>query len=170
MTTLASSSELCLACVSPDVRVRTVKLLVSFAHCSPEKALDIERALIRREPWDLEAFLHHSRRIAFNLACNRPLHECPAENLVYMTDEELAEGTVVQRIQKEENERMHRYTALLKEKYDNVKQSSDTMLRCKQCGSSEISWNQKQVRGADEASTIFCSCLNPKCKKRWRLS
>ena len=64
---------------------------------------------------------------------------------------------------------MDYFSELLREKYENVvkAQKSESLLKCRRCGSSEITYNQKQVRGADEASSIFCSCLS--CKKRWRL-
>ena len=168
--TLQIAETLRRECIDPVLRCKSVQMLASFSNMLELDAMEVERAAATVERYDTRMYLEHMRRLAFNLACNTALHSVAPDHLVHMSDEDLASGTIVQRIQEEEQERMRSYSELLKEKYDNVlkAQSSETMLRCRKCGSSDISWNQKQTRGADEASTVFCSCL--KCKKRWRLS
>ncbi len=61
------------------------------------------------------------------------------------------------------------FAELLREKYDNVLKADSTqaILMCRNCGSTEVDVYQAQTRSADESSTVFCTCRNPKCKKRW---
>jgi DNA-directed RNA polymerase subunit M/transcription elongation factor TFIIS len=59
--------------------------------------------------------------------------------------------------------------ALLKDliQGDATEALPDTGLRCKKCGSNDISHEFLQTRSADEGTTIFCTCT--KCKKRWKM-
>lgn len=158
--------------VAPATRLRVLRLLAEFAGVVAPKATEIERAVFAMERSSPDAYLALARRVAFNMACNRTLASVDTRRLLHLTDDEMSAGTIIRHVQSEEAARMARYTELLKEKYDNVmraQQAGESMLKCRNCGSSNISWNQVQIRGADESSTIFCSCLNPKCKKRWRL-
>jgi DNA-directed RNA polymerase subunit M/transcription elongation factor TFIIS len=43
----------------------------------------------------------------------------------------------------------------------------DSGLRCKKCGSNDITHEFLQTRSADEGTTIFCTCTS--CKKRWKM-
>jgi transcription elongation factor S-II len=40
-------------------------------------------------------------------------------------------------------------------------------LQCRRCKSTDVAWEQKQTRGADEAMTVFCSCAT--CGNRWTM-
>ena len=42
------------------------------------------------------------------------------------------------------------------------------IMRCSRCKSTDISWDQKQTRGADESMTVFFECKS--CGKRWKMS
>lgn len=156
--------------VAPTLRLRAAKLLCSFSGLPAETALRMERCVAGASGNCVRAYMAHIRRQGFNVACNANLTTTPPERLILMSDEEFAAGTLIERVQNEEQDRMRAYTELLKEKYENVvkAQSSDSILKCRACGSSDIAWSQKQTRGADESSTIFCQCQ--KCSKRWRLS
>jgi DNA-directed RNA polymerase subunit M/transcription elongation factor TFIIS len=59
--------------------------------------------------------------------------------------------------------------ALLKDltQGDAAEVSPDAGLRCKKCGSNDITHEFLQTRSADEGTTIFCTCTN--CKKRWKM-
>ena len=41
------------------------------------------------------------------------------------------------------------------------------MMSCGKCGSSNVVWNQRQLRRADEAATVFCTCSD--CNERWKM-
>lgn len=43
----------------------------------------------------------------------------------------------------------------------------DSGVRCKKCGSNDITHEFLQTRSADEGTTIFCTCTS--CKKRWKM-
>lgn len=156
--------------LSPLQRIKGVDLLCSFAHMPHSIAFELERRIMIASCGCLETYHGQLRRQAFNVACNPGLASADAVRLMHMSNEEFAAGTVIERVQREEQERMRGFTELLKEKYENVvrAQSSDSILNCRNCGSSDISFSQKQTRGADESSTIFCQCRV--CSKRWRLS
>ena len=45
-------------------------------------------------------------------------------------------------------------------------ETQSTWIQCKACGSTRVSWVQKQTRSADEAMTIFAQC--EKCSASWK--
>ena len=49
-----------------------------------------------------------------------------------------------------------------------VSQDSVSMYRCPACRSEKVSSFAMQTRSADEPMTVFCTCLNPKCGKKFR--
>lgn len=70
------------------------------------------------------------------------------------------------RIEMERVMRAKRFDEMLKEKYDALDdQQFKAIVKCRRCGSSEVRWEEKQTRSADEAATVFCTCV--KCGNRW---
>ena len=49
-----------------------------------------------------------------------------------------------------------------------VSKDSVSMYRCPACKSEKVSSFAMQTRSADEPMTVFCTCLNPKCGKKFR--
>lgn len=47
--------------------------------------------------------------------------------------------------------------------------ASTSLLKCSSCGHTDVSVELKQTRSADEGMTAFCCCLNPRCRRRWRM-
>ena len=154
----------------PRQRLQAARLLQSFAGMSSGCALDLEQTIMSASLGCNTIYLGQVRRQAYNIACNPAVASLPATQLINLSNEEFAAGTLVERVHTEEQDRMRGFSDLLKEKYENVvrAQSSESILKCRNCGSSDITFSQKQTRGADESSTIFCSCQT--CSKRWRLS
>ena len=54
-------------------------------------------------------------------------------------------------------------------KYDIQIDVADGAVSCSKCGSSKVFQQHKQTRSADEATTIFYTCANKDCRKRWRV-
>lgn len=54
-------------------------------------------------------------------------------------------------------------------KYDIQIDVADGAISCFKCGSSKVFQHHKQTRSADEATTIFYTCANKECGKRWRV-
>ncbi|KAG8701669.1 DNA-directed RNA polymerase I core subunit rpa12 [Ceratobasidium sp. 395] len=50
----------------------------------------------------------------------------------------------------------------------NVK--TKTAETCPKCGHKEALSQERQLRSADEGSTIFLECLNPECRHGWRIN
>ena len=42
-------------------------------------------------------------------------------------------------------------------------------VRCAKCGCSDVLFHFAQTRGADEPMTMYCTCRNPGCAKRWKM-
>jgi len=93
------------------------------------------------------------------------------ERIVASSDRVLS-GTVVERIAKTRQERRERFEAMLQEKYDGISSSMnksyDSSLKCRRCNSVDVTWDQKQTRGADEAMTVFCVCTD--CGNCWKIT
>ena len=47
-------------------------------------------------------------------------------------------------------------------------QAAESFVQCSKCQSTEVIWEQKQTRGADESMTIFFQCKT--CGKRWKMN
>ena len=105
-------------------------------------------------------------RAAFHLRTNTSLDD---PGLIALgTDEQLAKGTLLERIEREARLRTERFHAMLSEKYEAIDdQDHAALVRCRRCGSSEVTWEEKQTRSADEAATLFCVCAT--CKNRWTM-
>jgi len=44
------------------------------------------------------------------------------------------------------------------------------LLTCRKCGNSDISFESRQVRSADENMTIFCYCKSSVCRFKWLIN
>jgi DNA-directed RNA polymerase subunit M/transcription elongation factor TFIIS len=107
-------------------------------------------------------YLDHVRRAAFNLRENKEV----TTDVVLVPDEVLSRNTLSGRIQEETKLRRERFEKMLQDKYDSLNDKSfEAIVKCRRCGSSEVSWDEKQTRSADEGATVFCMCLT--CKNRW---
>lgn len=102
------------------------------------------------------------RRAAFNLKENAALRD----DVVHRPDATLTEGTLLGRIESETRAREERFERMLHEKYEAINEGRfKSIIRCRRCGSSEVTYEEKQTRSADEAASLFFSCT--KCKNRW---
>lgn len=127
---------------------------------------------------DIEASIHsisdacstyqnNIQRIVFNLYNNPALVKLGAE-VVLLTDEDMARGTIVEEIEREIRESRERFDQIVQEKYELVNRDTyKATLRCRRCGSGDVQCDQKQTRGADEAMTVFATCQ--KCNNRWTM-
>jgi DNA-directed RNA polymerase subunit M/transcription elongation factor TFIIS len=122
---------------------------------------------------NIEAFCHAEsdnereyedriRHASFNLM-NNPNVDL---EVVTLDNEKLAEETLMGRIQRETESRHERFQAMLQDKYDAINDENFTaIVKCRRCGSEEVTWEEKQTRSADEGATIFVACVT--CRNRW---
>lgn len=119
-------------------------------------------SLCHAESSTVTEYVDKLRHAAFNLHVNQDIG---LEDLG-ASDETLARNTLVGRIMEETRVRGERFSAMLQEKYEALNDQTFTaIVRCRRCGSEEVSWEEKQTRSADEGATVFCSCAT--CKNRW---
>ena len=145
----------------PAHRARSIALL--------RRARTDDRALCREVEARCHAasrtpaeYLDRVRRAAFNLRANTAV----GVDVVRVDDETLAIGTEVGALAEETRARRARFEAMLQEKYEALDDRTfEAIVRCRRCGSAEVSWTEKQTRSADEASTVFASCQT--CRNRW---
>lgn len=90
-------------------------------------------------------------------------------NVALADESDIVRGTLLETIHATEAERRARFEAMLQEKYDEVVATTapSSSLQCRRCRSSDVTWEQKQTRSADEAMTVFCVCAT--CKNRWTI-
>jgi DNA-directed RNA polymerase subunit M/transcription elongation factor TFIIS len=149
--------------MDPRRRQQCLKLLT---HSRPDDFLLCRRveSLCHAASYTAEEYHDHVLRAAFNLRENPAL----GVEIVHSPDHELTDGTLLGRIEEETRMREERFEQMLQEKYDALNDKKfQAIVRCRRCGSEEISWEDKQTRSADEAATVFCVCR--KCKNRWVL-
>lgn len=165
MSKLATLAELAQA--PPALRLKGIKALMAFNSLDLETALAHDRTLAAAHP-TAPLYTLACKRIMFNLASNPALHGVPPEALVRMSDEEMAKGTVVERVQQQERARHEAYLDMLKEKQAAVGRTPESVLHCRRCSSADLNFVQVQTRSADEPMTCFLTCNA--CKHRWRMS
>ena len=86
--------------------------------------------------------------------------------VVVLPDASLARGTPVGDLLEEQQLQTARFEQMLQEKYEALDDVSvQKIVRCRRCGSGEVTWEEKQTRSADEAATLYCLCT--KCGQRW---
>lgn len=145
-------------------RLNVLKMLGEY-HEDFMVARDIE-ACIHAMSVSKEMHMDKAQQVIFNLHANPNLVE-KGTGVVWMNNHEMAKGTIVEDIEIEAQKQRTRFEQILQEKYDKVNTSCRTALRCRRCGSGDVSAEQKQTRGADEAMTLFCTCA--KCNLRWTM-
>jgi len=145
----------------PAVRARSLRLLSAARPGSERTCRDVE-ALCHACSATSHEYNDRVLRAAFNLRNNPSV----GEEVVHLPDDALTRDTLVGRIRDEAQARQRRFDAMLKEKYESLDDTTfQAIVRCRRCGSAEVTWQEKQVRSADEGATVFCSCAT--CKNRW---
>ena len=141
-----------------------VDALASLLESLPEDfatCREIE-AVCRARSATLETYHDHVLRCAYNLKQNPSM----GRRVTCETDEALAVGTLVGRIHEERRHRTRRFHDMLQQKFEALNDRSfQAVVRCRRCGSEEVSIVEKQTRSADEAASVFCVCIQ--CKNRW---
>ena len=151
--------------VPTDVRVKGFIALNN--ECPTETAYNLEAGI---HSISLSTSMYEDKilQILHNVRTNKKLLE-KGDKVIVMSDAEMAEGTIVEDIENQQLQRFERFDQMLQDKYETLNDRTYTStLKCRRCGSSDVSWEQKQTRGADEAMTVFCTCA--KCKNRWKMS
>lgn len=160
--------------ISADRRISAVDLLV--------KAIDINNtkcANVFMTARNIEADIHDTSLndqhymdniLKCSVLCkvNPSAHQI--EQLVCAPEDVTLKGTILERINTTENERRRLFNQMLQEKYDSLDACSSqytSSLACRRCKSTDVSWEQKQTRSADEGMTVYCVCSA--CNHRWTM-
>ena len=129
-------------------------------------SLLLDEASYSNHKGERAAYLSSMRCLLYNLQTNPPLRGVDAGTLATMSDEEMRKGTVLQDIEQTEEDRRSRFEAMLQERNDSV-ETRHSNIRCRKCKRSNLAFEQKQTRGADEAMTVFLTCKD--CGLNWKL-
>ena len=144
----------------PSARLRAIRLLAASRPDDPLLCRETE-ARCHAAASCTSDYEDEVLRCAVNLRQNPALRE-----VVGVDDDRLAEGTLVGRVAAERKAREDRFERMMQEKYEALDDEQfQAIVRCRRCGSKEVSWEEKQTRSADEGATVFCVCTA--CKNRW---
>lgn len=112
------------------------------------------------------------QKIAYNLQLNGNFltDRYTAAELVTLNDDTLAENSEIEEEKHMLTKCYETYDKLLTFDFLQI-EGIDTAdyIRCRFCGKNNVNFTTKQTRGADEGSTVFITCSNPKCQKRWKM-
>lgn len=145
----------------PTGRQAALRLLLTSRPNEVEMCREVE-ALCHGASVSSDEYMDLVRRSAFNLSSNRKI----GIDVVYKTDYELAQGTLVGKLERERHSRKDRFEHMLQEKYDALNDAKfKAIITCRACGSTEVRWEEKQTRSADEGASVFCTCNS--CQNRW---
>lgn len=123
-----------------------------------------------------EAYMAHMRKLTYNLASNGKtlLERYTPDQLAQLDDAILSKGSAIEkwteayRARKREEDDLLRSNESVIEEDERAQQQVEGIMVCTRCKSTDITWDQKQTRGADESMTVFFQCRN--CGKRWKMS
>jgi DNA-directed RNA polymerase subunit M/transcription elongation factor TFIIS len=89
-------------------------------------------------------------------------------HLVVRSDASHTKGTIIEAIRENRRSSKKQFESMLRDKRASARQSVDSAsvsLKCRRCGSADVTWDVKQTRSSDESSTAFCVCSA--CANRW---
>lgn len=151
--------------INPTERVKALRIIGEY-HDDWMVARDIESA-VHAFSTTHRSYMDKIQQLVYNMHVNRLLCSM-GPSVAMLSDNEMATGTIVEQIERESNAQRARFEQIIQEKYELVNRVTyKTTLRCRRCGSGDVTCEQKQTRGADEAMTIFCTCS--KCQNRWTM-
>lgn len=85
-----------------------------------------------------------------------------------MSPNALMANTVTDQIQRQMDMHEHRFKEMLQERFEELEKNSEStegLLQCGRCKSTNVIWEQRQTRSADEGMTIIAVCV--KCSNKW---
>ena len=154
------------AMVYPRTRLRVVRMFVELGKMPLASAIATDECIASRAR-DHSAYAREAARVCHNVCCYPELLHREPTALCAMTNDESCPPDVRRHVE-EEAHTTSTVHSMLKEQYTcSVSANAASDLRCRVCKGSDVSFQQKQTRGADEAMTIFCVCL---CGARWKMS
>ena len=133
--------------IAPELRVTALRLFEGVCAMPPARAAEIEAGVWELEHNAARAYVAHANGSRTTCAPNPSLVGQPG--LPRATDEEMARGTLAERVQIEEDARIRALENLLERAESMNAADGEGLLRCRKCGHGDISWQQKQTRGAD---------------------
>lgn len=154
--------------VSPRKRIIAINMfreLVNLCWCDAE---ELESSMMYC-CIDEESYVLLAKRVCHNIYFNPSLKTQFNLKEIPFTSDDSLRACALKKLEDAEVARAQNIHNLLKEKYEAVNAAGckTSILRCRACGGSDISWNQVQTRGADESMTIFCACS---CGNRWKMT
>lgn len=137
--------------------------------CSPVFSEQLESLL----PTNKTQKFDDIQRLVFNLTMNGSflLKKYTPAQLLALNDDMLAENSDIEREKLVLQEKCANYKALIEKDFftDQGLSPAENCVSCRYCGKQWIDFTTKQTRSADEGSTVFLSCSNVKCQKRWKM-
>ena len=129
----------------------------------------LEAEVYKQSTWQGTKFYKSKlAQLVFNLKHNPQLvnmYDGQLDVLVGLDDAALRKGTVAEKWMLDYDAAAEREALLLSDGGDEADEDSGFV--CSRCKSRAIAIEQKQTRGADEASSLFCTCK--KCDHRWKM-
>ena len=151
---------------SATARMRLVKHCVSELDMSEAAAFALESEICHLHDGARDAYLATMRSLLYNLDTNAALRNVPPRQLAHMSDREMRRGTALEEVERAEAQHQAHFEDMLQQRYSSV-DSGHSVMRCRRCKKSNLAFEQKQTRGADESMTIFVSCKD--CSLNWKL-
>lgn len=161
----------------PEDRARASAFLRrSAASVDAHYARRLEQRIYSYHRSSKPAYMAHMRKLTHSLASNGAalLGVYTPDQLAQLDDAILAKGSPLEvwaeayRARKREEEALLTSNESVIAEDEQARTQVEGIMVCTRCKSSDITWDQKQTRGADESMTVFFQCRN--CAKRWKMS
>lgn len=153
--------------VRPATRLRIVGFCVDEGLLLRDRAYELDRAVYRRVGGEDAAYSAQMRALIYNMLLHPALRAADVPRLAAMTDADMREGTVLESIERDEQRMRAQFEGMLRETYDSLSGDAPVTMACRKCRGSNLEFEQKQTRSADEAMTVFCTCRD--CGQKWKM-
>ena len=131
----------------------------------------LERQVYVQSKASRRPYMRAARSMAFNLRQNGAylVQTYTPQQLPQLDHTLLAKNTPMEKWYENHLENQRKQEEMLQmQPTDLLEDDGTSLIQCSRCQSSDVIWEQKQTRGADESMTVFFQCKN--CGKRWKMS
>ena len=128
----------------PLVRLKCVEYATQWI--TFDAAILLDREVYVLCDGDKRSYTRAMRGLLYNIETNTHIRECAPHKLTRMSDAEMCEGTVVHKVDLDQQERMSHFEAMLQARAKSV-ESTRSIMTCRKCKRSNgLVFEQKQVR------------------------
>ena len=133
-------------------------------------ATKVEASIFDTHRTDGCAYTHRCTQIVHVLTHGIGVWELAPLQLVQTKAMDLLQGTMIHKISQQLEGHEEKFKLMLQDRFEDLQKATegqDDLITCHKCKSSNVIYNMRQTRSADEGMSAFLCCL--KCGANWKM-